>query len=210
MLENPYLLGKLVTINMPAQITDDLPIQLFQDQQAFETWLKEHQSASQGIRIKIAKKGSGTTSIDYASAVESALCYGWIDSQANSFDEQYYLQKFTPRKPKSKWSKVNCEKAEALIASGRMQPSGLHQVELAKADGRWDAAYDPQSQIIVPEDFQIALDENQKAQGFFSTLNSINRYAILHRLQEAKKPETRASRIKKFIDMLANNDKIYP
>jgi uncharacterized protein YdeI (YjbR/CyaY-like superfamily) len=199
-----------VTINMPAQKTDDLPILLFQDQQAFEAWLEKHQSGSQGIRIKIAKKGSGTTSIDYAGAVESALCYGWIDSQANSLDEQYYLQKFSPRKPKSKWSKLNCEKAEALIASGRMQSSGLHQVELAKGDGRWQAAYDPQSEITVPVDLQEELDQNPAAKEFFSTLNSQNRYAILHRIQDAKKPETRSARIKKFIDMLANKEKIYP
>jgi uncharacterized protein YdeI (YjbR/CyaY-like superfamily) len=195
---------------MTEQKTDNLPILLFLDQPAFEAWLQNHQSDEKGVRLKLAKKGSGATSIDYAGAVESALCYGWIDSQALSLDNQYYLQKFTPRKSRSKWSKLNREKAEALIASGRMQPSGYRQVQLAKEDGRWEAAYDPQSQIAVPEDFQIALDENQKAQEFFSTLNSINRYAILHRLQDAKKPETRASRIKKFIDMLANNQKIYP
>lgn len=195
---------------MTKQKTTNLPILLFTDQPAFETWLTSHQSDQKGVWIKLAKKGSGITTINYDQAVESALCYGWIDSQASSFDDKLYLQKFTPRKSKSKWSKLNTEKAEALIASGRMQPSGYHQVELAKADGRWAAAYDPQSQISIPDDFQSAMDENQRAQEFFSSLNSINRYAILHRLQEAKKPETRASRIKKFIEMLANNQKIYP
>ncbi len=188
----------------------DLPILLFIDQAAFEAWLKDHQSDEKGIWIKIAKKGSATTSIDYASGVESALCYGWIDSQALSFDQQYYLQKFSPRKPKSKWSKLNCDKAEALIAAGRMQPSGHHQVELAKSDGRWESAYDIQSQISIPEDLQRELDNNPKAKEFFYTLNSINRYAILHRLQDAKKPETRVTRINKFVAMLANHEKIYP
>jgi uncharacterized protein YdeI (YjbR/CyaY-like superfamily) len=195
---------------MTEQNTTDLPILLFTDQLAFEAWLKDHQSDEKGVMVKIAKKGSSTPSINYDQAVESALCYGWIDSQAHSLDEQYYLQKFTPRKPKSKWSRLNTQKAEALIASGRMQPAGYHQVELARADGRWEAAYDPQSQIILPNDFQQALNENQKAREFFSTLNSINRYAILHRRQDAKKPETRASRLQKFIDMLANKEKFYP
>jgi uncharacterized protein YdeI (YjbR/CyaY-like superfamily) len=136
--------------------------------------------------------------------------FGWIDSQAASYDEQYYLQKFTPRTAKSKWSKLNTEKAEALIAAGRMQPSGYRQVELAIADGRWETAYDPQSQITIPEDFQAALDDNPKAKDFFSTLNGTNRYAILHRIQITRKPETRLARIKKFVDMLAANEKIYP
>jgi uncharacterized protein YdeI (YjbR/CyaY-like superfamily) len=151
---------------MTDQKTTNLPIVLFTDQPAFEAWLNDHQSDEKGVLVKIAKKGSGTTSINYDQAVESALCYGWIDSQAHSLDEQYYLQKFSPRKPKSKWSKLNTEKAKALIASGRMQPSGYHQVQLAKEDGRWETAYDPQSQITGPEDFQISLDENRKAQGF--------------------------------------------
>ncbi len=195
---------------MADQAKSTLPILLFIDQPAFEVWLKEHQSDENGVRLKIAKKRSGTTSIDYPSAVETALCYGWIDSQASSFDQQYYLQKFSPRKPKSKWSKLNCEKAEALIAVGRMQLSGFHQVELAKTDGRWEAAYDPQSQITVPDDFQLQLDNNPQAEAFFSTLNSINRYAILHRIQIVKKPAARLARIRKFIDMLARNEKIYP
>ncbi len=195
---------------MEEQKTTKLPILTFGDQKDWEAWLKQHHADSNGVRIKIAKKGSGVASIDYAGAVESALCYGWIDSQALSFDNQYYLQKFTPRKPKSKWSKLNCEKVEALTAAGRMQPSGYHQVELAKADGRWNAAYDPQSQITIPDDFQRELDQNPAAQAFFSTLNSQNRYAILYRIQDAKKPETRAKRILKFVEMLANNQKIYP
>jgi uncharacterized protein YdeI (YjbR/CyaY-like superfamily) len=195
---------------MTERKSGDLPILLFTDQPAFEAWLTDHQSDEKGIWIKLAKKGSGTSSINYYSAVESALCFGWIDSQASSFDNQYYLQKFTPRTAKSKWSKLNTEKAEALIAAGRMQPSGYHQVELAIADGRWETAYDPQSQITIPEEFQAALDDNPKAKDFFSKLNGTNRYAILHRIQITRKPETRLARIKKFVDMLAANEKIYP
>ena len=195
---------------MTEKKTDGLPLILFNDQATFEAWLNDHQSYEKGVWIKFAKKGSGTSSISYADAVESALCYGWIDSQAASFDEQFYLQKFSPCKPKSKWSKLNTEKAEALIAAGRMQPSGYRQVELAKADGRWKAAYEPQSQISIPEDFSTALEENPKAQEFFSTLNSQNRYAILHRIQITRNPSDRSARIKKFIEMLSANEKIYP
>jgi len=195
---------------MAEQWKDNLSIQLFENQQSWEAWLKKHQAESKGIWLKIAKKGSAISSIDYAEALESALCYGWIDGQKAALDDQYWLQKFTPRRPKSKWSQQNCDKAEALIASGRMRPAGYRQVELAKEDGRWEAAYASQSQIAVPDDFQSELDKNQKAKVFFSTLNSINRYAILYRIQTAVKPETRAARIEKFIDMLSKGLKIYP
>jgi len=188
----------------------NLPILLFENQQSWEAWLDEHHAESKGVWLKIAKKGSGIPSVDYAEALDSALCYGWIDGQKAAMDDQYWLQKFTPRRPKSKWSKVNCEKAEALIAAGRMQPAGYGQVELAKEDGRWEAAYESQSRITIPDDFQSELDKNQKAKDFFSTLNSVNRYAILYRIHEAKKSETRAVRIKKFINMLAKGEKIYP
>ena len=158
----------------------------------------------------MAKKGSGITTVSYDQAVEVALCFGWIDSQSHSLDSQYYLQKFSPRRPKSKWSKVNCTKAEALIAAGRMQPAGLKQVELARADGRWEAAYDPQSTIAIPDDLQRELDHNPLARAFFAELNAVNRYAILHRIQDAKKPETRLVRIHKYVDMLERQEKIYP
>jgi uncharacterized protein YdeI (YjbR/CyaY-like superfamily) len=138
------------------------------------------------------------------------LCYGWIDGQKAAFDDKHWLQKFTPRTAKSIWSKINCGKAEALIADGRMQPEGLRQVELAKSDGRWERAYESQSKITVPADFQSALDKNQQARDFFNTLNSVNRYAILFRIQTAKKPETRSARIQKFIEMLTNKQKLYP
>jgi uncharacterized protein YdeI (YjbR/CyaY-like superfamily) len=189
---------------------DHLPIISFATQQDWEAWLKEHHTATRGMWLKIAKKDTGIPSLSYAEALESALCYGWIDGQKASCDEQYWLQKFTPRGPKSMWSKVNCDKATALLASDRMQPAGRRQVELAKADGRWEAAYESQSKISIPDDFQRELDNNQKAQEFFTTLNSVNRYAILFRIQTAKKPETRSTRIKKFIEMLSNNQKLYP
>ncbi len=190
--------------------TDTLPTIAFETQQDWEAWLAEHHADTPGIWLKLAKKGIGIASISYAEALEGALCYGWIDGQKASFDGTYWLQKFTPRRPKSIWSKVNCDKVTALLAEGRMQPSGIRQMEVAQADGRWEAAYDSQSKITVPPDFQSELDKNQPARDFFSTLDRINRYAILFRIQTARKPETRAARIQKFIEMLANNQKIYP
>ena len=190
--------------------TNGLSIMSFETQQDWERWLTEHHTDTVGIWLKIAKKETGIPSVNYAEALDSALCYGWIDGQKASFDDQYWLQKFTPRRPKSIWSKVNCDKATALIAEGRMQPEGIRQVELAKADGRWESAYESQSKITIPDDFQSELDKNQKAKDFFSTLNSINRYAILFRIHSAKKPATRSARINKFIEMLSNNQKIYP
>ena len=188
----------------------DLPVMSFATWQDWEAWLNEHHADTKGVWLKIAKKGTGISSVSYAEALDSALCYGWIDGQKASFDEQYWLQKFTPRGPKSMWSKVNCDKVSALQAEGRMQPAGLRQVELARADGRWDLAYDSQSKITIPGDFQSELDKDQEAQAFFKTLNSVNRYAILRRIQIAKNPETRSTRIQKFIEMLSNHQKLYP
>lgn len=182
----------------------------FETQQDWEMWLKEHHTDTQGIWLRIAKKGLGIPSVSYAEALESALCYGWIDGQKASFDAKHWLQKFTPRRPRSVWSRVNCDKATALIADGRMQPAGRHQVELAKRDGRWESAYEPQSTIMIPDDFQRALDKNPKARDFFSTMDSRNRYAMLWRIQTAKKIETRTSRINMFIEMLSNGEKIHP
>jgi uncharacterized protein YdeI (YjbR/CyaY-like superfamily) len=189
---------------------NSLPIISFETQQDWERWLAERHTNTEGIWLKIAKKETGTPSVSYSEALESALCYGWIDGQKASFDDQYWLQKFTPRRPKSIWSKVNCDKATALMAEGRMQPAGIRQVELAKADGRWDQAYESQSKITIPADFQSELDKNQKAKDFFSTLDNTNRYAILFRIQTAKKPETRSARIQKFIEMLSKNQRIHP
>jgi uncharacterized protein YdeI (YjbR/CyaY-like superfamily) len=182
----------------------------FATQQDWEAWFVEHYTDPTGIWLKIAKKATGTQSISYAQALEGALCYGWIDGQKAAFDEQYWLQKFTPRRPKSVWSQINRDKANALIEAGRMQPSGLRQVELARADGRWDAAYAGQSGATVPDDLQEALDKNPLARDFFLTLNSVNRYAIIFRVQTAKKAETRAAKIQKFVEMLAKGEKIYP
>jgi uncharacterized protein YdeI (YjbR/CyaY-like superfamily) len=189
---------------------NDLLVLPFDTWQDWEAWLKEHHTATKGVWLKLAKKGTGIPSVSYAEALDSALCYGWIDGQKGSFDDKFWLQKFTPRGPKSMWSKINCDMVAALMAEGRMQPAGIRQVELAKADGRWDLAYDSQSKITIPEDFQSELDRNQEAQAFFSTLNSVNRYAVLRRIQIAKKPATRSALIQKYIEMLSNHQKLYP
>lgn len=189
---------------------ENLPVISFETRQDWEAWLKEHHAEAKGLWLKIAKKEAGIPSVSYADALEDALCYGWIDGQKASFDGQYWLQKFIPRRAKSIWSKVNCDKVTQLIADGRMQPAGLRQMELAKADGRWDSAYASQSKITVPEDLQRELDNNPEALRFFETLNSTNRYAILFRIETAKKAETRAARIQKFVEMLARNEKIQP
>jgi uncharacterized protein YdeI (YjbR/CyaY-like superfamily) len=189
---------------------DPLPILAFETQHDWEAWLDEHHADTPGLWLKIAKKEAGVRSVSYAAALDSALCYGWIDGQKAALDDQHWLQKFTPRRPKSVWSQVNCAKAEALLAAGRMQLAGLRQVELAKADGRWDAAYASQSAIAVPPDFERELTRRPEAQAFFKTLEGRNRYAILLRIHTAKRPATRSARIQKFIDMLSRHEKIYP
>jgi uncharacterized protein YdeI (YjbR/CyaY-like superfamily) len=188
----------------------NLPILSFASQKNWEEWLGEHHSTSKGIWLKIAKKGAETGTVSYAEALESALCHGWIDGQKGALDADFWLQKFTPRGPRSKWSKVNREKATALLENGRMKPAGLAEIERAKADGRWEAAYDAQSKASVPEDLQRELDAHPDAAAFFATLESYNRYAILYRIQDAKKPETRAKRIEKFIGMLKRGEKVHP
>ncbi len=186
----------------------ELPILFFETPTAWAAWL-EAPSAPAGIWLKMAKAATGIASITYAEALDVALCYGWIDSQKKGLDAQFWLQKFTPRRAGSIWSKVNCQKAEALIASGVMKPAGLREVEAAKLDGRWDAAYDSQSKITIPADLQAALDQNPTAKAFFATLKSAERYSFLFRIQTAKKPETRARNIEKFIAMLAASEKIH-
>jgi uncharacterized protein YdeI (YjbR/CyaY-like superfamily) len=188
----------------------DLPVQSFVSQQAWEKWLAKHGAGAAGVWIKIAKTASGIDSVSYAEALDVALCYGWIDGQKKKLDDEHWLQRFTPRTARSKWSKVNCGKAQELIDQGRMKPAGLREVELAKADGRWDAAYDASRTMTVPADLQEALDANEQANEFFAELDRKNRYAILYRIQDAKKPETRLKRIEKFVTMLANKEKIYP
>jgi len=189
---------------------DNVPTIAFETQQDWEAWLKEHHADTRGIWLKIAKKEARSPSVSYAEALDSALCYGWIDGQKAAFDDKYWLQKFTPRTAKSIWSKVNCDKAEALIAEGRMQPAGLRQVELAKSDGRWERAYESQSKITIPDDFQSELDKNPKAKDFFNTLDSANRYAFLFRIHAAQKPETRSAKIQKFVEMLNQQQKLHP
>ena len=186
------------------------PIIAFDSLESWEAWLSKSHATSNGLWVKIAKKDSGVDTVIYAEAYETALCYGWIDGQKGPFDGSYWLQRFTPRKPRSKWSKINCVKAEELISSGHMKPAGMKEVERAKADGRWEAAYDGQRKAGVPEDLLAALTENEGAQEFFDTLDSTNRYAILYRIQDAKKPETRARRIEKFVAMLSEGKKIHP
>jgi uncharacterized protein YdeI (YjbR/CyaY-like superfamily) len=187
-----------------------LPILPFASPRKWEDWLAKHHETSKGLWLKLAKKDSGIDSVTYAEALDVALCYGWIDGQKGSFDDTYWLQKFTPRTPRSKWSKVNRDKVTVLIKEKRMKPAGLAAVDLAKADGRWDAAYDSQSKASVPEDLQKEFDRNPAAAAFFATLDSANRYAVLYRVQEAKKPETRARRIEKLVAMLERGEKIHP
>lgn len=194
----------------PSNTSNDLPVILFESEEAWEAWLAENHEASPGVWLRLAKKGSGLDSLSYSQALDVALCYGWIDSQKKSYDEQSWLQRFTPRGPKSVWSKINREKVEQLINSGRMKPAGLRAVEAAKQDGRWDAAYDSQRNATVPDDFQAELDKHPEARAFFATLNSANRYAILYRLQTAKKAETRAKRIRQFIEMLEKKETFHP
>jgi len=188
----------------------ELPIISFASCNEWEAWLEEHHTAPDGLWLKFAKKGSGLETVTYNQALEVALCYGWIDGQVRKFDEVYYLQRFTPRRPKSRWSKINRQKATELIEQGKMRQAGLREVEQAKADGRWDAAYDSPSTATVPDDLSRKLKENEKAREFFSKLDSRNRYAILYQIQDAKRPETRARRIAKYVALLAEQKKLYP
>jgi uncharacterized protein YdeI (YjbR/CyaY-like superfamily) len=191
-------------------LTADFPTLAFGSQDAWECWLAENHATARGVWIKMAKKASGIESVTHAEALESALCYGWIDGQRRGLDERFFLQKFTPRSARSTWSRINRDKAEQLIATGRMQPAGLAEVERARADGRWEKAYEPQSTATVPNDLQRELDANPEARHFFETLDSRNRYAILYRLQSAKRPETRARRLAEFIAMLGEQRKHHP
>ena len=175
----------------------------------WERWLEGNHDAD-GVWIKMAKKGSGIASVTHAEALDVALCFGWIDGQRRGLDEQFFLQRFTPRRPRSRWSRINREKAELLIAAGHMRPAGIAEVERARADGRWEAAYEPQSTARVPDDLQRELDARPDVARFFASLDSRNRYAILYRLQDAKRPETRARRLAEFVGMLEEGRKPYP
>jgi uncharacterized protein YdeI (YjbR/CyaY-like superfamily) len=195
---------------MPKTTSPEIPVVFLKRPEDWADWLDEHHATSRGVWLRIAKKGSALESVSYAEALEAALTYGWIDGQKKSFDDASWLQKFTPRGERSLWSKVNREKAEALLASGRMKPAGLAAVEQARRNGRWEAAYDRQGAATVPDDLQAALDENPRAKAFFATLNSVNRYAILFRIQTVKKAETRAKKIQQFVKMLEEQKKIHP
>jgi uncharacterized protein YdeI (YjbR/CyaY-like superfamily) len=182
----------------------------FESARDFRAWLAKHHNQSDGIWLRIYKKGTAVTTLTYPEALDQALCHGWIDGQKKPYDQQSWLQKFTPRGPKSGWSKINTEHAERLIISGEMAPAGIRSVEAAKADGRWGAAYDSSRNATVPADFLQELAKNRKAKAFFATLNKANIYAITYRLQTAKKPETRARRLKLILTMLAAGKKFHP
>lgn len=192
-----------------AKVKAELEIMAFDSQKKWAKWLEKNHRKTPGIWLKFFKKNSGVKTVTYAEAVEEALCYGWIDSQAKSIDEKAYLQRFTPRGPKSVWSKINTEHIERLIKEGRMKEAGLETVDAAKQDGRWAAAYSSPSKVTMPEDFKKALSGNKKAAAFYKSLNKANTYGILTRIQFARKAETRAKRIKEFVEMLARGEKLH-
>ncbi|HEY1918110.1 MAG TPA: YdeI/OmpD-associated family protein [Streptosporangiaceae bacterium] len=181
----------------------------FSSAAAWSAWLEENHEGSAGLWLKIAKKGAPSGTVSYAEAIEVALCFGWIDGQKGAIDEHYWRQRFTPRRTASKWSKINREKAEQLIAAGLMRPAGLRQVSAAQEDGRWSAAYEGQAAATVPADLALALEGNPEAAAFFATLTGANRYAILYRIQDAKRAQTRAARIEKFVAMCAAHETIH-
>lgn len=190
--------------------SDDLPVLPFRTQADWESWLEDNHSEAAGVWLKIAKKASGIETVTHLEALDVALCFGWIDGQRNGLDETWFLQRFTPRRARSRWSQANRDNVERLIAEGRMRPAGMREVERAKQDGRWDAAYPSARTIEVPPDLRHALDAEPAAAELFAELDSRNRYAILYRLHDAKRSETRARRIERFVAMLARGEKLYP
>jgi uncharacterized protein YdeI (YjbR/CyaY-like superfamily) len=197
-------------VRMPTNPKQDLPVLEISDQCAWEEWLAANHESSGGVWLKIAKKGAARSTVTYTEAIEAALCCGWIDGQKGAYDESFWLQRFTARKARSKWSLINREKATALIAAGRMKPAGLAEVQRAQQDGRWEAAYEPQGRATVPEDFQRELNRNPEAKALFLTLTGANRYAFLYRIADAKRPETRAKRVATFIAMLNDRKTFHP
>lgn len=181
---------------------------IFETPAKFEAWLKKNHATSDGIWLALAKKAGGKKTVSYPEAVEIALCWGWIDGQKKKLDDNYALQRFTRRRPRGPWSKLNVDRVAALTKAGRMQPSGQAEVDKAKADGRWDRAYDPQSEMTVPDDFAKALKKNKAAAATFETLTRSQTFAFLYRIQDAKKPETRTMRIEKFVASLAEGSKL--
>lgn len=188
----------------------EMPKLAFESADAWDAWLAENHGSAPGVWAMIAKKGSGVPSVAYPEVLDIAISYGWIDGQRQALDDTHYLQKFTPRGPRSRWSKINRDKATRMIESGQMKPPGMREVERAKEDGRWDAAYAGQRTATIPDDLQQALDANPKAREFFATLNSQNRYAVIYRVGDARRPETRARRIAQFVEMLAKGEKLHP
>jgi uncharacterized protein YdeI (YjbR/CyaY-like superfamily) len=188
---------------------EELEIRLFEGPRELEDWLEANGEDSPGLWLKIAKKGASEPSVTYAEALELALCFGWIDSQKRGFDETHFLQRFTPRRPRGRWSKINRGKAETLESAGALRPRGVAEVAAAKADGRWEAAYEGQRSAQIPDDLQRELDASPAAAAFFADLDSANRYAITYRLAEAKKPQTRERRLRKLVAMLERGEKIH-
>lgn len=194
---------------MQKQDINDLPILSFESFSEWEKWLSKNYEQTTGFWMRIYKKGSNVKSINYAEALDEALCYGWIDGQKKSYDEQSFLQRFTPRRSRSIWSKRNIENVGRLEKEGRLKPSGLKEIEAAKADGRWTAAYDSPSRMQVPDYFINELLKNKEAFAFYESLNKTNKYAITWRLQTAKKPETREKRMKQILEMLEKKEKFH-
>ena len=195
---------------LAAGVTQDLETMTFDSAEAFEEWLAEHHAVRPGIWLRIRKKAPGVVALDYAQALDVALCYGWIDGQKAKFDEEWWLQRFTPRTRTSRWSKINRDKVAALIEQGRMRPPGQAEIDRAKADGRWEAAYDSPRAATVPDDLAAALAAEPAAAAFFETLDRQNRFAVLYRIQDAKRAETRARRIATYVAMLAKGEKLHP
>ncbi len=192
------------------ELHKDLPVLPFADATAWERWLGENHSEAPGLWLKLAKRASGIASVTYAEAVEVALCFGWIDSQKAGWDELWFLQRFTPRRPRSRWSRTNRDKAQELESEGRLRPAGAREVELARADGRWDAAYAGQASAEVPADLRRELERDAHARELFESLESHNRYSIIYRIEEARRPETRARRVERFMEMLRAGEKPHP
>ena len=193
----------------PKSDKDSLPVIPFASAELWEQWLEQNHALSKGIWLQFFKKGSGIASVTYAGALDVALCYGWIDAQLKSKDELSYVQHFTPRRPRSLWSKRNIEHVARLIKENRMKPAGTREAEAAKADGRWEVAYDAQSEMSIPDDFLTELMKNEEAFAFYESLNKANKYAVAWRIQTAKRPETRAKRINEILAMLGRGEKFH-
>lgn len=192
------------------ELHKDLPVLPFPDAPSWERWLERNHADTPGLWLKLAKRASGIATVSYAEAVEVALCFGWIDSQKAGWDELWFLQRFTPRRARSRWSRANRDKAQELESEGRLRPAGAREVELARADGRWEAAYVGQASAQAPADLQRELDRDPRAREFFESLESHNRYAIVYRIEEARRPQTRAQRVERFMKMLRAGEKLHP